>query len=149
MVDTDKERWLDVARDTVTRYFEQVAGRSKRLRGGGYRFVVTTGTRNERCTVTVVPGGEGRVSVLFSPKPAWPPAIFESVVDSRMRQDIDGPLPPLTYGAKQGRLGAHVPTTVCGCEFQTAVSSLCHIYDASGPAPGQALPCSAYLQCTR
>ena len=149
MGDEDEERWLDVARDTVARYFGRVAGKSKRLRRGGYRFVVTTGTRNERCSVAVTRGGSGRVSVLFRPKPAWPPAIFERVVDARMRQDIDGAVPALTYGTKQRRLGAHVPTTVRGCDFQAAVLSLCNIYDASGPTPGQALLYSAYLQCTQ
>jgi hypothetical protein len=151
MSDTDNEdpneRWLDVARDSVARYFGNVAGKSKRLRRGGYRFSVRAGERDECCSVSVT-GGEGLVSLLFSPKPAWALSTFQKLVHDRMASDIDL-IPELTYGTSQGRLAVHVPTTGPGIEFQTAVFCVCSIYDASGPVPGQAASRNPHLECAK
>jgi hypothetical protein len=147
--DDEEEQWLDMARNSATRYFGRVTGRSKRLRRGGYRLAVTAGKRNERCSVTVALTGPGTVSLLFSPKPAWALSTFSKLVTDRMGSDIDGEVPSLTYGANQGRFGVHVPTSVRGRDFQTAVYCICSMYDASGPLPGQVPPGSEYLECMR
>lgn len=137
---------LDIARDSVVRYFGKVAGRSKRVRDG-YRFSVTAGDKDKVCSVTVVGDGD-RVSLLFSPKPAWGHSRFARLVTDRMGSDLD-PVPELAYGANQGRFGVHVPIALPRADLQMAIHCICSMYDASGPAACQTPVRSEHLICTR
>ena len=140
------ERMLDVARAAVTGYFGNAAGKSKRLRRG-YRFCVQAGQRNEQCSVSVVWDSD-RVSLLFSPRPAWALSTFEKLTNDRMASDLEE-IPKLAYGASQGRLAVHVPVSIPETSLSTAVYSICSIYDASGPAAGQAPVRNQYLECAK
>ena len=105
------------------------------------------GDKNKVCSVTVVGDGD-RVSLLFSPKPAWGHSRFARLVTDRMGSDLD-PVPELAYGANQGRFGVHVPIALPRADLQMAIHCICSMYDASGPAACQTPVRSEHLVCTR